>query len=65
MLEDPSRFLKILKRSLKDPSRPFKIFKDPRKDLNEDPQKSLPRSLQILKNLAKIFKDLAKIFEDL
>ena len=43
----------------------MKIFKDPRKDLNEDPQKTLPRSLQILKNLAKILKNLVKIFEDL
>ena len=43
----------------------MKIFKDPSKDLYEDPQKALPRSLQILKNLAKILKDLAKIFEDL
>ena len=43
----------------------MKIFKDPRKDLNEDPQKTLPRSLQILKNLAKILKNLAKILKNL
>ena len=43
----------------------MKIFKDPSKDLRKDPQKSLPRSLKILKDLAKILKDLAKIFEDL
>ena len=43
----------------------MKIFKDPSKDLSKDPQKSLPGSLKILKNLAKILKDLAKIFEDL
>ena len=43
----------------------MKIFKDPSKDLSKDPQKSLPGSLKILKNLAKILKDLAKTFEDL
>ena len=43
----------------------MKIFKDPCKDLNEDPQKMLPRSLQILKNLAKILKNLAKILKNL
>ena len=43
----------------------MKIFKDPHKDLNEDPQKTLPRSLQILKNLAKILKNLAKILKNL
>ena len=43
----------------------MKVVKDPYKDLRKDPQKSLPRSLKILEDLAIIFKDLGKIFEDL
>jgi len=72
MLDDPSRFLKILKRSLKsfedpqkilkDPSKPFKILKGSLQRSQKDPQNAPPRSPQIPKNPAKIFKDLGNAF---